>query len=132
MKLAIKEARKAYIKEEIPIGAVIVKDNKVLAKAHNCVEKKNNSILHAEIIAISKASKKNHNWRLNGCDMYVTLEPCNMCKSAINLCRIQNVYYSTKKENESIIKESKYILFDTFSKVTTRLLKNFFELKRKK
>ena len=72
IELVLKEAEKAYNSGEVPVGAVIIKNNKIIAKAHNMVEKKKNSIMHAEIIAITKASKKIRNWRLNNCDMYVS------------------------------------------------------------
>lgn len=89
---ALKEAKKAYEKEEIPVGAVIVKDGKIIAKAHNLREKKESAIAHAEILAIEKANKKLNSWRLVDCDMYVTLEPCTMCMGAIISSRIKNLY----------------------------------------
>lgn len=92
MKKALKEAEKAYDKLEVPIGAVIVKDNKIIARAHNLKEEKQSTIKHAEIIAIEKASKKLKNWRLNECEMYVTLEPCPMCAGAILNSRIKKIY----------------------------------------
>ena len=85
MNEALKEARKAYKKDEVPIGVIIVKDNGIISKAHNLVETKKDATMHAEIIAIKKASKKIGNWRLNDCEMYVTLEPCLMCQKAIEL-----------------------------------------------
>lgn len=95
MKLALKEARKAYDKEEIPVGAVIVKDDVVIARAHNVKELKNDTTRHAEIIAIQKASKKLGSWRLEDCEMYVTLEPCSMCAGALIQARIKKVYIGT-------------------------------------
>ena len=92
MKKALKEAEKAYDKLEVPIGAVIVKDNKIIARAHKLKEEKQSTIKHAEIIAIEKASKKLKNWRLNECEMYVTLEPCPMCAGAILNSRIKKIY----------------------------------------
>lgn len=89
---ALKEAKKAYEKEEIPVGAVIVKDGKIVAKAHNLREKRESAIAHAEILAIEKANKKLDSWRLVDCDMYVTLEPCTMCMGAIISSRIKNLY----------------------------------------
>lgn len=130
MELALKEAEKAYKLGEVPVGCVIVKDNKVIAKTHNMVEKKKNSTMHAEIIAIKKASKKLNNWRLIDCDMYVTLEPCLMCKSAIELSRIKNVYYSTASDNDINIKKNKYINYKEYSKITLKLLQSFFKSKR--
>ncbi|MBQ9267051.1 MAG: nucleoside deaminase [Clostridia bacterium] len=97
MKLALKEAKKAYEKQEVPIGAVIVKDDIVIAKAHNLREVKNQACAHAEILAIEKACKKLDNWRLEECDMYVTLEPCAMCAGAILNARMRNVYIAAKE-----------------------------------
>ena len=92
MCIAIKEAEKAKKIGEIPVGAVIVKDGKVLSKAHNLKESKNIATFHAEIIAIEKACKKLDNWRLIDCEMYVTLEPCSMCYGAIEESRISKLY----------------------------------------
>ena len=130
MELAIKQAEKAYKLGEVPVGCVIVKDDKVIAKAHNIVEKKKDSTMHAEIIAIKKASKKLKNWRLLDCDMYVTLEPCLMCKSAIELSRIKNVYYSTISDNDINIKKAKYKEYKKYSKNTLELLQKFFKKRR--
>ena len=96
MKAALKEAQKAYNLLEIPVGAVIVKDGKIIARAHNQKETKNDTTKHAEIIAIQKASKKLGSWRLLDCEMYVTLEPCTMCAGAIINSRIKKVYYGTE------------------------------------
>ncbi len=96
MKAALNEAKKAYNKLEIPVGAVIVKENKIIARAHNLKEFKQDATKHAEIIAIEKASKKLNNWRLNNCEMYVTLEPCPMCAGAIINSRIKKVYVGSK------------------------------------
>lgn len=93
MDLAYKEALKAYDKKEIPVGCVIVKDDVVIAKAHNLREIKNMVSAHAEMLAISKANKKLNSWRLDGCDIYITLEPCPMCYSAIIQARINNLYF---------------------------------------
>ena len=95
MEQALIEARKAYEKEEIPVGAIIVRDNKIIARAHNIKEEKNDTTKHAEIIAIQKASKKLGSWRLNDCEMYVTLEPCAMCAGALIQSRIKKVYIGT-------------------------------------
>ena len=95
MKEAIKEAKKAYEKDEVPVGAVIVKDGKIIARAHNLKEKKIDTTCHAEILAIKKASKKLNSWRLENCEMYVTLEPCSMCAGALIQSRIKKVYIGT-------------------------------------
>lgn len=93
MKLAYKEAEKAFMEDEVPVGCVIVKDGKVIAKAHNKKEKKNSAIFHAEIECINKATKKLNNWNLKGCDMYVTLEPCMMCTGAAVNSRIDRIIF---------------------------------------
>ncbi len=95
MKEALKEAKKAYKKGEVPVGAVIVKENEIIARAHNLKEVKNDTTKHAEIIAIQKASKKLGAWRLEDSEMYVTLEPCTMCAGAIINARIKKVYIGT-------------------------------------
>lgn len=93
MKSALKEAEKAEKIGETPVGAVIVKDGKIIARGYNRRETKKNALMHAEIIAIDKACKKLGGWRLIGCDIYVTLEPCPMCTGAIIQSRINNVYF---------------------------------------
>ena len=98
MKAALKEAQKAYDKLEVPVGCVIVKDNKIIARAHNLKETKTDTTKHAEILAIQKASKKLKSWRLTDCDMYVTLEPCSMCAGAIIQSRLNKVYYGAYDE----------------------------------
>lgn len=93
MREAIKQAKKAASIGETPIGAVIVRDGKIIARGYNKRETKKNALLHAEVIAIDKACKKLGGWRLPKCDMYVTLEPCPMCAGAIVNARIENVYF---------------------------------------
>ena len=93
MRLAIKEAQKAEMIDEVPIGAIIVKDGKVIARAHNKKESKNQATRHAEIEAIEKATKKVNNWWLEDCDIYVTLEPCAMCAGALINSRLRNIYF---------------------------------------
>ncbi len=90
---AINQATKAVTKDEVPVGCVIVRNNKIIAKAHNTKEKHKSSIYHAEINALIKAAKKTKDWRLDDCEMYVTLEPCLMCVGAIINYRIKNVYF---------------------------------------
>ena len=92
MKLALKQANHALEKGEVPVGAIIVKDGKVIARAQNQKEGKNCAVYHAEMLAIIKASKK-LGWRLDGCEMYVTLEPCAMCAGAIVSSRIKRLVF---------------------------------------
>ena len=96
MDLAIKEAIKAASEDEVPVGCVIVKDDKVLTKAHNKKIAKKDATAHSEVECIKKASKKLDNWHLDDCEMYVTLEPCLMCGGAIVNSRIKKVYYAAK------------------------------------
>ena len=96
MREALKEASKAYKEDEIPVGCVIVKEGKIIARAHNRKVNKNNTLYHAELIAIDKASKKLDSWRLTGCEMYVTLEPCPMCAGALINSRMSKLYIGTK------------------------------------
>lgn len=91
MKEAIRQAKKAYALEEVPIGCVIVKDGKIIARGYNRRNTDKLTLAHAEIIAIKKASKKLGDWRLEGCTMYVTLEPCQMCAGALVQSRIDEV-----------------------------------------
>ena len=93
MREAIKEAKKAELIDEVPIGCVIVKNNKIIARGHNVRESKQSPTGHAEIMAISKASKKLKSWRLEDCDIYITLEPCIMCCGAIIQSRIRHIYF---------------------------------------
>lgn len=112
MKAALKEAEKAFDKEEVPIGAVIVKDNKVIARAHNLRETKKQACNHAEILAIQKACKKLDAWRLENCDMYVTLEPCPMCAGAIINARIKNLYIGAMDEKSGAVGSKLNLLKD--------------------
>lgn len=90
--IAFEEANVAFKHQEVPIGAVIVKDGEIIASAHNKKEEDGCCTSHAEILAIQEASKKLNNWRLENCDIYVTLDPCPMCASAIKQARIRNIY----------------------------------------
>ncbi|MDD4831466.1 MAG: nucleoside deaminase [Bacilli bacterium] len=137
MKIAIKEARKAFLNKEIPVGAVIVYKNKIIAKGYNKKEKTNNPLNHAEIIAIKKACNKLKDWRLNECLLFVNLEPCLMCMGAIIECRIKKVYCSVKNKQfnssyNKMIKERKpNISYGLCEKESTLLINDFFREIRK-
>lgn len=106
MASAYREAEKAFMKNEVPVGAVIVKDGNIIARAHNKKITTNHVYGHAEMLAIQKAARKTGDWRLNGCVMYVTLEPCPMCASAIQQSRLESVYIGTRsniKSNSEIV-----------------------------
>lgn len=144
MKYAIKEAYKSLENDEVPIGAVIVIDNKIIAKGHNQREKSQNAIRHAEINAIEKACKKMNSWRLDNAEIYVTLEPCPMCAGAIANARIKKVVYACKEKTSQdglcdLILSSKrlnhntQIVFDEkYSEECSNLLSTFFKNKRNK
>ena len=110
MKEALKEAKKAELIDEVPIGCVIVKDDKIIARGHNVRETKKTPLGHAEIIAIDKASKKLGVWRLQDCDIYITLEPCIMCSGAIIQSRIRHIYYGAKDPKGGAIESSINVL----------------------
>ena len=93
MRLALKQALVSYKNDEVPIGAVVVKDGVVIARAHNTRNASRNAVEHAELVAIQRACKQLNDWRLTGCDLYVTLEPCVMCLGACYNARISNVYF---------------------------------------
>lgn len=142
MKEAIRQAKKAENIDEVPIGAVIVHDDKIIARAHNLRESKQNAINHAEVIAIQKACKKIGSWRLEDCVLYVTLEPCPMCAGAILQSRISRVVYGASDPKggciESCMKMYEIKGFNHYPKVTSgvmkeecsELLKNYFRKKR--
>lgn len=112
MNKAFKEALKAVNEDEVPVGAIIVKDNKIIAKAHNKKEHLNLATAHAEILAINKANKKLKSWHLDDCIMYVTLEPCVMCVGAIIQSRIKKIVYGAKSYQDGAI-ESAVKIFET-------------------
>jgi cytosine/adenosine deaminases len=101
MLLAIEEAKKAYYKDEVPVGAVIVQNGEIISSAHNVKEEHQCSLEHAELIAIKNACKRNNNWRLTDSVIYITLEPCPMCASAIKQSRINKIVYLLDNNNEN-------------------------------
>ena len=109
----LKEAQKAYDIGEVPVGAIIIKDDRIIAAAHNTKERDKNPLRHAELIAIEKACKEIGNWRLDGCKLIVTLQPCPMCASAIKQARIDEVEYFVKIDNLEVRKTVNKILKKT-------------------
>ncbi len=103
MKVALKEAKKAYKKGDIPVGAVIVKDGKILAKAHNKKNQKMCATYHAELLAIEKACKKTKDYRLTDCDIYVTKEPCLMCMGGIMSARLNCLYFGAYDKKYGVV-----------------------------
>lgn len=143
MKLAIEEAEKAFNKGEVPVGVVIVKAGEVIACQHNLKEEKKLTTAHAEILAIEEACKKLSNWRLSGCEMYVTLEPCPMCASAIAQSRISKLFIGTFNKDMgacgSTINLLDYDIFNwkvdvkwCYNQICSDLLTTFFENRRNK
>lgn len=144
MREALKEAKKALDKEEVPVGAIIVKDGKIISRAHNIKECKKDATCHAEILAIQKACKKLGSWRLLDCEMYVTLEPCPMCAGALIQSRIKKLYIGTDDNKTGAcgsvlnlledykfnhkIELKKYILKEE----TEKILKEFFKYLRER
>ena len=143
MLLALKQAEIACKKQDVPVGAVIVKDGKIVAKAYNKKEKKQNATYHAEVLAINKACKKFKNFRLEGCTMFVTLEPCAMCCGAIIASRISKVVFGAFDENYGCAGSKYNLLQDKAFEHTVevkggvlqedcqKLLKEFFKTIRK-
>ena len=143
MKIALQQAVKAAKINEVPIGAVIVMNNKIISKGYNKRECKKNALLHAEIIAIEKACKKLKSWRLSDCELYVTLEPCPMCMGAIINSRISKVVFGAydKKAGScgSVVNLNDYpynhhpeIIGGVLEKECSSILSDFFSTLRKK
>ena len=145
MNLALKEAKKAYLKGDVPVGCVIVKNGEVIAKAHNTRQSKNDTMGHAEINAIKKACKKLNAWILEDATIYVTLEPCLMCAGAILNARISNLVYATEEPKfgsvesvANVLDNDKYnhkvkIEKGVLKEESSNLLKTFFkDLRNKK
>jgi tRNA(adenine34) deaminase len=143
MKLALKEAHKAAAIDEVPVGAVIVLNDKVIARGFNKREINNDPLGHAEMIAIRKASKKLNNWRLVDCELYVTVEPCAMCAGAIMWSRLKRVVYGTSDPKGGAMGEA-FNLFDerivnhipeikggVLAKECKEVIQSFFRNKRK-
>ena len=144
MKAAIKEALKAEMLDEVPIGCVVVKDNKIIARGYNVRETKQESTGHAEIKTLQKACKKLNSWRLEDCDLYVTVEPCILCGGAIIQSRIRNVYFGVYDPKGGAFGSSINILGakninhhpnvegGILEKECAELIKEFFKRKRNK
>lgn len=144
MKAALKEAEKAEQKEEVPIGCVIVKDGKIFARAHNLRQTKRLATAHAEILAIEKACRKIKDWRLDGYEIFITLEPCAMCAGAIANARISKVYFGAyEKKGGGAVSKFNILSESGLNHVTeweggvleeecSAVIKTFFSSRRKK
>lgn len=143
IKKALKEAEKAFKKDEVPVGAVIVCNGKIISRAHNLKEQKNDPTKHAELIAISRAVKKLKRWRLDDCTLYVTLEPCVMCAGALINARINRLVYGATDPKAGAIESLYNIASDRrlnhqvrvtsgiLQKECSDILKSFFKNKRR-
>lgn len=144
MKQALNLAIRAQSHGDVPIGAVIVKDGKIIARGENQVQKKHNPTLHAEIVAINKACKKLKSKFLDGCDIYVSLEPCAMCATAISFARINNIYFAAADlkgggilnnskiyETDKHLRKPKVHQINEYADESAQLLKTFFQERRK-
>lgn len=144
MKEALKEAKKAFNKNEIPVGCVIVLDDQIIARGHNLRQTKKSVLGHAEIIAIQKANKKLDSWILENCTMYVTLEPCSMCAGAILQSRIKRLVFGAYEPKHgacgsiiNILDNNEFnhqveITSNVLENESSILLKNFFQILRQK
>ena len=131
MNLALSLAIKAYKKNEVPVGAVIVKNNKIISKAYNKKELKHNPMYHAELIAIARACRKLKTWHLDNCILYTTLEPCMMCSGAIEQSRIKQVVYGTENYNCGYMSKLSTVEVKNLNNSNcSNLLKKFFKSKR--
>ena len=142
MSLAMSMAEIAYVNDEVPVGAIIVKDGKVIGKGCNKVISKNSISAHAEIIAINNASKTINNYRLKNCQIYVTLEPCHMCAKAIMDARLDYLYFGAKEPKTGAIESiDQFLSRDDLNhrvhfsgghmqKESSEILKKFFQSKR--
>ena len=134
LELLYKLAYKAYKKNEVPVSAILVKDKKIIAKFYNKKNIKKNPLMHAEIMCLNKAYRKLNRWNLNDCILYVTLEPCDMCKLVIEESRIDHVYFLLNRGN----KTNKYNktqyeqMYVSNADEVEKLMKNFFKKIRKK
>lgn len=143
MNQAIILARRAFAHDDVPIGAVIVRDGKIIARGENRVQKSKNPTLHAEIVAINSAVKKLNAKFLDDCDIYVSLEPCAMCATAISFARIRNIYFAARDEkgggitanarifdNDKHLWKPKVYQMSEYADESAKLLKEFFKQRR--
>ena len=141
MQIAIEQAK--LVQNDVPVGAVIVKDGEIIASAFNTKEKDNDVTAHAEIIALKKASESLNNWRLEECDFYVTLEPCPMCAWAIMQSRIKNIYFAATDEkgggitsNARVFESDKHlwkpnvVQMPEYAGQSAEMLREFFQKRR--
>ncbi len=129
MKKALSLAKKAMKEGEIPVGAIVVENNKIIGEGYNRQLQDNDPTAHAEIVALRSAGKEKNNFRLDGACMFVTIQPCNMCMEAIRRARIEKVYYASYKANPPT-HNVEYSAVNEYTEESSRILKRFFEVKR--
>lgn len=144
MQLALEEARKAFEMDEVPVGALVVKEGIILSRTHNLMEALQDPTAHAEVLAIREAAEKLGNWRLEGATLYVTKEPCPMCAGAIVNARLSRVVYGCRDDRGGAVDSLYHILSDTrlnhqaevvpdvLSEESAGLLRSFFRGKRER
>jgi tRNA(adenine34) deaminase len=145
MNQALILAKRAFDHDDVPIGAVIVRDGKIIARGENRVQKSKNPTLHAEIVAINRACKKLGTKFLDGCDIYVSLEPCAMCATAISFARIKNIYFAATDEkgggitsNAKVFENDRHlwhpniVQMPEYTDKSAKILRDFFALRRNK
>jgi len=130
IKQLIEEAKKSLKTDDVPVGAIIIENGKILSKAHNTREKTHKITGHAEINAIEKACKIKKTWHLEGCELYVTLEPCKMCLEVIKQAKIKKIKYLSNQEKKVKESQIEMIKLETVEN-SSELLKEFFKNKRK-
>ncbi|NLI60107.1 MAG: nucleoside deaminase [Clostridiales bacterium] len=139
---ALKEAQKAYDLDEVPIGAVVVKDGEIIGRGYNLREKAQNPILHAEMLAISRAAQRVKSWRLTGCEIYVTIEPCPMCAGAMIQGRLDRLIFGARDPKAGcagslydIVQDRRFnhrleVVEGILKEDCSRIIKDFFKKKR--
>lgn len=143
MQEALKEAVKAGAKDEVPVGAVLVFEGRIIARGHNLRETRQSVLGHAELATLAKASKKLGSWRLPGCDLYVTLEPCPMCAGALQQARVRHVYYGATDPKAGVVSlglnlnenprlNHRYALMHLETSDCGKVLSEFFRARRRK
>ncbi|MDD4680724.1 MAG: tRNA adenosine(34) deaminase TadA [Clostridia bacterium] len=144
MQEALVEAQKAYVFDEVPIGAVVVKDGKIIGRGHNLRERVKDPTLHAEIIAIKQAAKALGSWRLSDCDLYVTIEPCPMCAGAVLQARIRQLIFGARDPKAgcagslyNLLQDSRFnhqteVVEGVLEEDCSQIMKDYFRQKRNK
>ncbi|MDA3792807.1 MAG: nucleoside deaminase [Elusimicrobia bacterium] len=129
MEKAISVARAGGDNKEIPVGAVVVGNNKIIGEGYNSQKAENDPSAHAEVVALRKAAQFKSNFRLDGCDLYVTVKPCKMCREAIKRARIEKVFFASPKAREAT-HTTQYLRLKEYSDESVELIRSFFKKRR--